>query len=407
MENRERYYGQYGGRYVPEMLIPVLKDLEDSFYRFKEDESFLNDLKQLYRTFSGRPTPLCFAENLTKHCNGARIFLKLESHNHTGAHKINNVLGQALLALKMNRKTIIAETGAGQHGLATAAVAARLGLKCKVFMGSEDVRRQYPNVYNMKLMGAEVVEVDEGSRTLKDAVNAALKYWLGHSDDTYYLLGSALGPYPYPAMVKFFQSVIGKEIREQMADFGIKTPDAMVACVGGGSNSIGMFTEFLSDKPVKLYGVEAGGKGLDTEAHASRFSSSGRPGIAQGYHSVFMQDESGNIAATHSVSAGLDYAGIGPELAWLKEEGRVEFNHSTDEEAVEAFRLMASREGIIPALESSHAVAFAIKLAGKMKPEQVLIINISGRGDKDIFITAPLIDRDLWKGFLKREYENE
>ncbi len=403
----DRYFGPYGGRYVPEMLIPVLDEVEAAFSEITKDPSFEKEIHLLYRTFTGRPTPLTFARNLTEHAGGCRIFLKLESHNHTGAHKINNVLGQALMALRMNKNTIIAETGAGQHGLATAAVAAKMGLRCKIFMGAEDIRRQYPNVYNMKLMGAEVVEVKDGSRTLKDAVNSALKYWIANSSDTYYLIGSALGPAPYPSMVKHFQSVIGREVKEQLKEYGVTTPDRLIACVGGGSNAIGFFTPFINEEAVELIGVEAGGKGVESGKHAIRFSSHGSHGIVQGYSSVFLQNPEGQLRDTYSVSAGLDYAGIGPELAWLQDTGRVIFDSVTDDQTIEAFRLMASKEGIIPALESSHAVAKGLSLATSMNREQVMVINISGRGDKDIFMTAPLTDRDEWKSFLYREYSNE
>jgi tryptophan synthase beta chain len=326
---------------------------------------------------------------------------------HTGAHKINNVLGQALLARAMGKKCLVAETGAGQHGMATAAVAAKLGLACKVFMGEVDIERQYPNVYAMRLHGAEVIPVTFGSRTLKDAVNAALKYWIANLHDCHYLIGSALGPHPYPLMVRDFQSVIGREVKKQIKKAAGRNPDLLVACVGGGSNSLGLFHPFLKDKDVACLGVEAGGYGTRAGENAVRFSGSGRTGIAQGYKSLFLQDEYGQLLPTHSVSAGLDYAGVGPELAYLQQCGQVQFTSVTDSEALKAFQLLCRQEGIMPALESAHALAMALKIAPTMAKEKIMVVNISGRGDKDLFITARALDHDRWLEFLGREVHRD
>ncbi len=402
-----RYFGKYGGRYVPEMLVPALEQLEEYYEQYRDEESFRRELGDLMANYSGRPTPLYYASNLTRRCGGCKIYLKLEGLNHTGAHKINNVLGQALLTKKMGKGTVIAETGAGQHGLATATVAAKMGLKCKVFMGEVDIRRQYPNVYAMKLLGAEVIPVTDGSRTLKDAVNAALKYWIEHLEDTHYLLGSALGPYPFPRIVRDFQSVIGREVGEQLDRFEQRGPDVLVACVGGGSNSIGLFHPFLREgsESIEFYGVEAGGRGPGAGENAVRFGGRGRVGIVQGYRSYFLQDEHGQVLPTHSVSAGLDYAGVGPELANLHDAGKVQFDSVTDKEALEAFRLLCREEGIIPALESSHAVAYAMKIAPRYGSDKIMVVNLSGRGDKDIFITARELDKENWVKFLSEEVE--
>jgi tryptophan synthase beta chain len=401
------YFGQFGGRYVPEMLIPALEQLEQTYQAVSQDAGFKAKLSYLLNHYAGRPTPLYFAENLTRQCHGAKIYLKLEGLLHTGAHKINNVLGQTLLAEKMGKTTLIAETGAGQHGLATATAAAKFGLKCKVFMGAVDIKRQYPNVYAMKLLGAEVIPVNDGTKTLKDAVNAALKYWIEHLQDTHYLLGSALGPAPYPQIVRDFQSVIGQEVRVQILEQEKRFPDYLIACVGGGSNSIGLFHPFLADAGITMIGVEAGGESDQPGKHAIRFGSQGKVGIAQGYKSYFIQDAHGQLAATHSISAGLDYAGVGPELASLNDLKRVEFHQVRDEEVLNAFRTLCKTEGIIPALESSHALAYALKLAPCLDKDKIMVINVSGRGDKDIFITARHLDADGWFAFLKNEVADE
>jgi tryptophan synthase beta chain len=369
-----------------------LEELTEAYEQARLDPSFRHEFEQLLRDYSGRPTPLFFAARLTEKARGARIFLKREDLSHTGSHKINNALGQVLLARRMGKQRIIAETGAGQHGVATATVCALFGLKCVVYMGTEDVRRQALNVFRMKLLGAEVREVDAGSRTLKDAINEALRDWVTNVSDTYYLLGSALGPHPYPVMVRDFQSVIGREARAQFIEREGKLPDALVACVGGGSNSIGLFHPFLEDASVRMIGVEAGGRGSALGEHAARFNQSGggRPGVLQGTMSYVLQDEGGQIAATHSVSAGLDYPSIGPEHAFLHDAGRVEYVSATDDEALAAFATLSQLEGIIPALESAHAVAYALGLAREMRSDQTIIVNLSGRGDKDVQTVAEL-----------------
>jgi tryptophan synthase beta chain len=363
-----------------------LEELTAAYEATRADESFQRELDLLLRDFAGRPTPLFLARRLTEHAGGARIYLKREDLLHTGAHKINNTLGQILLARRMGKARIIAETGAGQHGVATATVCALFGLECVVYMGSEDMRRQALNVFRMQLIGAEVREVDSGSRTLKDAINEALRDWVTNVANTYYLLGSALGPHPYPVMVRDFQSVIGSETREQVLEKEGRLPDCLIACVGGGSNSIGLFYPFLTDETVRMIGVEAGGTGSELGQHAARFNAAGggRPGVLQGTMSYVLQDEYGQIATTHSISAGLDYPSIGPEHAFLHDEGRVEYTSVSDDEALEAFQTLSKLEGIIPALESAHAVAHALKVAREMKSDQIVIINLSGRGDKDI-----------------------
>ena len=380
------HWGPYGGRYVPETLMAPLEELTESYFVARDDESFQSELRNLLRNFAGRPTSLFFADRLTQHAGGAKIYLKREDLLHTGAHKINNTLGQVLLARRMNKQRIIAETGAGQHGVATATVCALFGLKCIVYMGAEDMRRQELNVFRMQLLGAEVREVKAGSQTLKDAINEALRDWVTNVADTYYLLGSALGPHPYPLMVRDFQSVIGTEAREQILKLEGRLPDLLIACVGGGSNSIGLFHPFLNDDSVQMIGVEAGGRGSVLGEHAARFNAAGggRPGVLQGTMSYVLQDENGQVATTHSVSAGLDYPSIGPEHAFLHDANRVTYDSVSDSEALDAFQLLAQLEGIIPALESSHAVAHAIKVAGQMKSDQVVIVNLSGRGDKDV-----------------------
>lgn len=363
-----------------------LEELTAAYETARADESFQTELDTLLRDYAGRPTPLFFAQRLTEKGQGARIYLKREDLLHTGAHKINNTLGQVLLARRMGKRRIIAETGAGQHGVATATVCALFGLDCVVYMGAEDMRRQALNVFRMQLLGAEVREVDAGSRTLKDAINEALRDWVTNVGDTYYLLGSALGPHPYPLMVRDFQSVIGRETRAQLLEKEGRLPDCLVACVGGGSNSIGMFHSFLGDESVRMIGVEAGGTGSELGQHAARFNAAGggRPGVLQGTMSYVLQDEHGQVAGTHSISAGLDYPSIGPEHAFLHDSGRVEYTSVSDNEALEAFLTLSKLEGIIPALESAHAVAYALKVASEMKRDEILIVNLSGRGDKDV-----------------------
>jgi tryptophan synthase beta chain len=380
------HWGVYGGRFVPETLMAPLEELTAAYLSARDDPSFQSELASLLRDYAGRPTPLFHAARLTEHAGGAKVYLKREDLLHTGAHKINNTLGQVLLARRMGKRRVIAETGAGQHGVATATVCALFSLDCVVYMGAEDMRRQALNVFRMNLLGAEVREVNAGSRTLKDAINEALRDWVTNVADTYYLLGSALGPHPYPMMVRDFQTVIGRETREQILEAESRLPDVLVACVGGGSNSIGMFHPFLSDKPVRMIGVEAGGNGNQLGQHAARFNqeSGGRPGVLQGTMSYVLQDENGQIATTHSISAGLDYASIGPEHASLHDSGRVEYTSVSDNEALAAFHVLSKLEGIIPALESAHAVAHAIKVAAELKSDKIVIVNLSGRGDKDV-----------------------
>jgi tryptophan synthase beta chain len=378
-------FGAYGGRYVPETLMAALEELQRSYEKAKRDRKFQGRLDELLRTYAGRPTPLFFAQRLTQKLGGAKIYLKREDLLHTGAHKINNCLGQALLAEGMGKRRIIAETGAGQHGVATATVCALFGFECVVYMGTEDMRRQELNVFRMKLLGAEVRGVDSGSRTLKDAINEAMRDWVTNVRTTHYLLGSVLGAHPYPTMVRDFHKVIGREARAQILKAEGKLPAAIMACVGGGSNSIGIFHAFIKDKRVKLVGVEAGGRGDALGEHAARFQG-GSPGVLQGTYSYVLQDAAGQIAATHSVSAGLDYPSIGPEHAWLKDSGRAEYVSASDAEALEACTLLARTEGIIPALESAHAVAEVIERAPGMKKSEIAIVNISGRGDKDVGI---------------------
>lgn len=380
------HWGQYGGRFVPETLMAPLEELTAAYHASRDDESFQSELRDLLTNYAGRPTPLFHAARLTEYCGGATIYLKREDLLHTGAHKINNTIGQVLLARRMNKKRIVAETGAGQHGVATATVCALFGLDCVVYMGAEDMRRQALNVFRMQLLGAEVREVSAGSRTLKDAINEALRDWVTNVGDTYYLLGSALGPHPYPLMVRDFQSVIGREARKQILEQEGRLPDALIACVGGGSNSIGLFHPFLADGGVRMIGVEAGGSGNELGQHAARFNveGGGRPGVLQGTMSYVLQDGNGQVAATHSISAGLDYPSIGPEHAFLHDAGRVEYVSVSDSDALEAFQLLSKLEGIIPALESAHAIAQAIKTAREMRSDQLLVVNLSGRGDKDV-----------------------
>ncbi|MFN3579005.1 MAG: tryptophan synthase subunit beta [Pseudomonas sp.] len=383
------HFGPYGGRFVSETLMDALEELEALYFRLREDPDFQAEFDHDLAHYVGRPSPLYLAERLTKKVGGAQIYLKREDLNHTGAHKVNNTIGQALLAKHMGKPRVIAETGAGQHGVATATVAARLGLKCQVYMGAEDVKRQSLNVYRMKLLGAEVIPVTSGSRTLKDAMNEAMRDWVTNIDDTFYIIGTVAGPHPYPQLVRDFQCVIGREARAQcLAQYG-QLPDALVACVGGGSNAIGLFHPFLEDAGVAMYGVEAGGLGLETGRHAAPLAA-GRPGVLHGNRTYLMEDEAGQIIETHSVSAGLDYPGVGPEHSWLKDIGRVNYVNATDQEALAAFRELTRVEGIMPALESSHAVAYAMKLAATMRPDQTIVVNLSGRGDKDIHTVAEL-----------------
>ena len=381
------YFGTYGGRFVPETLVPALDELTAAYDEAKSDASFWAEFDSLSRDYSGRPTPLYLAERLSNHCGSAQIFLKREDLAHTGAHKINNALGQGILARRMGKQRIIAETGAGQHGVAAAAVCALLGLECIVYMGEEDVHRQSLNVFRMKLMGAEVRPVSGGSRTLKDAINEAMRDWVTNVRDSYYLLGSVVGPHPYPSMVRDFQSVIGKETREQILARCNRLPDYIVACVGGGSNAIGIFHTFLNDKEVKLIGVEAGGGGLKTGKHAASLAA-GKIGVLHGAKSYVLQDSNGQIMETHSISAGLDYPGVGPEHSYLKDSGRVTYVAVSDKEALDAFQLLCRTEGIPPALEPAHAISHATKLAASLSKEQIIVVNLSGRGDKDMDIVV-------------------
>ncbi len=377
------YYGAFGGRYVPETLVAPIEELTAAYFRVREDQGFRNELQLLLRDYVGRPTPLYEASRLTASAGGARIVLKREDLAHTGAHKINNALGQALLAARMGKRRIVAETGAGQHGVASATVCALLGLECHVYMGSDDMARQSLNVFRMRLLGAEVIEVNAGSRTLKDAINEAMRDWVTNVGDTYYLLGSVLGPHPYPLMVREFQSVIGREAHAQCLEQLGRLPDAIVACVGGGSNAMGIFDAFVEEPRVKLVGVEAGGRGISPGQHAARFAG-GSAGVLQGTRSYVLQDADGNVELTHSISAGLDYASVGPEHAWLRERGRAEYTWVDDGAALAAFQRLGREEGILPALESSHAVAHAIRLAPTMDKDAILLVNLSGRGDKDV-----------------------
>ncbi len=393
----------FGGAYVPEMLWKTLQDLIAAFENAKKDKVFQAEFADLLKNFSGRPTPLIFAERATKKLSGAKIYLKNEGANHTGAHKITHCLGQGLLAKRLGKKMLIAETGAGQHGVATATVAAKLGLECIVFMGSEDIRRQRPNVFLMERLGAKVVPVEYGSKTLKDAVNEALKFWMENLDKAHYCIGSVLGPRPYPEMNRYFQSIIGREIRSELKEREGKLPSAVVACVGGGSNAIGSFYDFLKDD-VRLIGVEAGGVGKKVGQHASR-KIAGRVGIFQGYKSLFLQTDDGQIAPTHSISAGLDYPGLGPELADLYQEGRLELTYALDKEAVAAVDFFAKSEGVISALESAHALAHVQKIAPKMPKDSIIVATLSGRGDKDLFNFARAFKDKSFRDFLKDEYE--
>ena len=377
------YFGEFGGRFVPETLVEPVEELERAYFAAREDAGFRAELARLLEYYVGRPTPVYQAARLTKAAGGACIFLKREDLAHTGAHKINNALGQGLLAVRMGKRRVVAETGAGQHGVATATTCAMLGLACQVYMGAEDMARQALNVFRMRLLGAEVVRVDAGSRTLKDAINEAMRDWVTNVGDTYYLLGSVLGPHPYPLMVRDFQSVIGREARPQILKLAGRLPDAIVACVGGGSNAMGIFNAFVNDRDVRLIGVEAGGEGLARGRHAARFAG-GSAGILQGTRTFVLQDEDGNIERTHSISAGLDYAAVGPEHAWLRSIGRAEYKYVTDADALAAFESLARLEGILPALEAAHAIAYAVPLARELGSSAVILVNLSGRGDKDV-----------------------
>ena len=388
------HFGMYGGRFVAETLMPLILEVEQAYTAAKADPSFQAEIDYFAKHYVGRPSPLYFAERLTEHLGGAKIFFKRDELNHTGAHKINNCMGQILLARRMGKTRIIAETGAGQHGVATATVCARFNLPCVVYMGVEDIERQKPNVFRMRLLGAEVVPVTSGSATLKDAMNEALRDWVANVENTFYIIGTAAGPHPYPAMVRDFQSVIGNEVREQIMEMEGRLPDSLVACIGGGSNAIGLFHPFLDDKSVKIYGVEAAGLGLNTEKHAASLTG-GRPGVLHGNRTYLLQTDDGQITEAHSISAGLDYPGIGPEHAWLKDSGRVEYVSATDAESLEAFQLCSRLEGILPALEPAHALAFVSKLAPTLPPDHLLVMNLCGRGDKDVFTVAEALGTDM------------
>ncbi|WP_067726469.1 tryptophan synthase subunit beta [Oceanobacillus damuensis] len=383
MPDKSGKYGDFGGRFVPELLMPAVLELEEAYEAAIKDPGFINDLNYYLKQYIGRETPLYFAEQMTKSLGGAQVYLKREDLNHTGAHKINNTIGQALLTVRMGKKKVVAETGAGQHGVATATVCALLGLECIVFMGEEDIRRQKLNVFRMELLGAEVKSVSQGSGTLKDAVNEALRYWVNHVEDTHYIIGSVVGPHPFPKIVRDLQSVIGSETRRQIVDQSGKLPEAVIACVGGGSNAMGMFYPFIEDTDVKLFGVEAGGAGIETNQHAATLTG-GNVGVLHGTLTYLLQDHDGQIEEAFSISAGLDYPGVGPEHSHLHEANRVTYTSITDDEALEAFQFLSRKEGIIPALESSHAVAYAMKLAKEMSPEETIVICLSGRGDKDV-----------------------
>ncbi len=403
MQIYNNYFGEFGGRYVAEVLRGALDDLEEAYLDAMADQAFLDEISLLQKEFIGRPTPLLYAENTSREIGGAQIYIKQEGLAATGAHKINNALGQALLAKRMGKTRIIAETGAGQHGVATAAVCAKLGLPCTVYMGEVDMARQRPNVFSMELYGARVEPVKTGSRTLKDAVNEALRDWAASFDDTHYLIGSALGPSPFPDMVREFQAVIGREVDEQIRERDIDV-EALVACVGGGSNAMGFFAPFIERERPRLIGVEAGGRGMGIGEHAVRMTGEARTGIVQGYKSKFLVDNDGQVQHTHSISAGLDYPGIGPQLAHLGSTGRVEFYSAGDAEALEALQSLARKEGVIFALESAHGAAYGLRLAADLPKNKAVIINMSGRGDKDIFITAKAIQPEEWADFMQREF---
>ena len=391
MPDMDGFFGTFGGRFVAETLMPVLRELDAKWHEAKADASFWARFDLMARHYIGRPSPLYLAERLSASTGGARLYLKRDELNHTGSHKINNCVGQILMALRMGKTRIIAETGAGQHGVATATVAARFGLKCEIYMGSKDIERQAPNVFRMRLLGAEVHAVKSGNGTLKDAMNEALRDWVSNLDDTYYLIGTVAGPHPYPEMVRSLQAVIGREVRQQILELEGRLPDLLVAAVGGGSNSMGLFHAFLDEKEVSMLGVEAGGRGIESGDHCASLTT-GRPGVLHGNRTYLLQDADGQIKEGHSISAGLDYPGVGPEHAWLKETGRVSYTFATDSEALRAFRLLAMEEGIIPALEPSHALAATLKIAPSMPDDAIIVLNLCGRGDKDIFTVSEFFD---------------
>ena len=400
--NQDGHFGKFGGRYIPELLIPVMEELEQAFFGAIKDESFRKELLNLYNNYSGRPTPLYFCENLTKKLGGAKIYLKNEGLNHTGAHKMNHCIGQGLLAKRMGKKRIIAETGAGQHGVASATIAAKLGLECTVYMGAKDIERQRPNVFFMEQLGAKVVPVESGGQILRDAINAALRDLISNPKDTHYLLGTVCGPNPYPVINTYFQKIVGEEVEKQLG----KNPDYLIACVGGGSNAMGLFHNFFDKPKVKMIGVEAGGKGIKEVSgkmqHAARFQS-GKIGVVEGFKSYFLQDGDGQIKETHSISAGLDYSGVGPQLAYLQDIGRVEFTYALDDDVIKAYKMLARSEGVFAAMESSHALAETIKLAPTLSKDKVIVFNCSGRGDKDLFIVTKKLKDKGFKQFLKSQ----
>lgn len=404
MQNRG-YYDQYGGAFLPEVLIATIEELVETFEKAKQDPSFWKEYANIMSEYSCRPTPVTFAENLTRYFGGGRFYIKREDLNHTGAHKVNNVMGQGLLVKRMGKTRVIAETGAGQHGMATATMAAKFGFKCTIYMGEVDVQRQRPNVFWMERLGAEVVPVKDGTRILKDAINAALRDWVTNMDNTHYVLGTACGPHPFPEMVSYFQSIIGQEARRQIIEREEKLPDRIYACVGGGSNALGIFKAFLDD-PVELVGVEAAGRGLESGEHAVRLASpDASVGVAQGYKTYFLQDDDGQMKKTHSIAAGLDYVGVSPILAQFKESGRIRFEAATDQEVVDALALTIRKEGLIPALESAHAFAQAFKEAPNLSKTDIILINQSGRGDKDIFTVADAFNDPTWQEFIKKKAE--
>ena len=400
--HKDGHFGSFGGRYVPEVLVPIMDDLRDAFFEAVEDEAFVRALQKLHRTYTGRPTPLYHCENLSEKLGGAQIFMKNEGLLHTGAHKINHCVGQALIAKRMGKKRVIAETGAGQHGLATATVCAKFGLDCTVYMGAKDYARQRPNVFWMEQLGATVIPVTDGDQTLRDAINAALRDLISHPEETHYLLGTVCGPNPYPAMNTYFQKIIGEEVRTQIEDQTGGSPDYLIACVGGGSNALGLFYDFLDDENVRMIGVEAGGKGVEGHEHAARFQG-GSVGVAEGFKSYFLQNGDGQLSSTHSISAGLDYAGVGPQIAYLQETKRVTFSYAMDRDVISAYQRLAQTEGVFAALESSHAVAEVIKLAPTLNQEQIIVFNCSGRGDKDLFIVTKELGDEGFKTFLSDE----
>ena len=400
--HKDGHFGSFGGRYVPEVLVPIMDDLRDAFFEAVEDEAFVRALQKLHRTYTGRPTPLYHCENLSAKLGGAQIFMKNEGLLHTGAHKINHCVGQALIAKRMGKKRVIAETGAGQHGLATATVCAKFGLDCTVYMGAKDYARQRPNVFWMEQLGATVIPVTDGDQTLRDAINAALRDLISHPEETHYLLGTVCGPNPYPAMNTYFQKIIGEDVRTQIEDQTGGSPDYLIACVGGGSNALGLFYDFLDDENVRMIGVEAGGKGVEGHEHAARFQG-GSVGVAEGFKSYFLQNGDGQLSSTHSISAGLDYAGVGPQIAYLQETKRVTFSYAMDRDVISAYQRLAQTEGVFAALESSHAVAEVIKLAPTLNQEQIIVFNCSGRGDKDLFIVTKELGDEGFKTFLSDE----